>query len=176
MPMPRPRISVSVTMHVNSGVRTLNPASLPNPIYGVWRTQVWRHSMASSLSELQQHFLKRKVWRLIPIGWWSTADRPCLLGQTIKAQHAFAMAADGDHYILTFNAPVNVEDVYVRIEFHLPADARQGLHRCPRPDTRTNWHLYPYNVICRLHARVQRYASRLNKMTWGSVRGLGVYG
>ena len=26
------------------------------------------------------------------------------------------MAADGDHYILTFNAPVNVEDVYVRIE------------------------------------------------------------
>ena len=37
-----------------------------------------------------------------------------LLGQTIKAQHAFAMAADGDHYILTFNAPVNVEDVYVR--------------------------------------------------------------
>ena len=54
--------------------------------------------------------------RLIPIGWWSTADRPCLLGQTIKAQHAFAMAADGDHYILTFNAPVNVEDVYVRIE------------------------------------------------------------
>ena len=27
-----------------------------------------------------------------------------------------AMAADGDHYILTFNAPVNVEDVYVRIE------------------------------------------------------------
>ena len=93
-----------------------------------------------------------------------------------QAQHAFAMAADGDHYILTFNAPVNVEDVYVRIEFHLPADARQGLHRCPRPDTRTNWHLYPYNVICRLHARVQRYASRLNKMTWGSVRGLGVYG
>ena len=128
--MPRRGISVSVTMHVNSGVRTLNPASLPNPIYGVWRTQVWRHSMASSLSELQQHFLKRKVWRLIPIGWWSTADRPCLLGQTIKAQHAFAMAADGDHYILTFNAPVNVEDVYVRIEFHLPADARQGLHRC----------------------------------------------
>ena len=47
-----------------------------------------------------------------------------------QAQHAFAMAADGDHYILTFNAPVNVEDVYVRIEFHLPADARQGLHRC----------------------------------------------
>ena len=36
--------------------------------------------------------------------------------ETIKAQHAFAMAADGDHYILTFNAPVNVEDVYVRIE------------------------------------------------------------
>ena len=33
-----------------------------------------------------------------------------------QAQHAFAMAADGDHYILTFNAPVNVEDVYVRIE------------------------------------------------------------
>ena len=26
------------------------------------------------------------------------------------------MAADGDHYILTFNAPVNVEDVYVRLE------------------------------------------------------------
>ena len=113
--MPRRGISVSVTMHaLTVGVRTLNPASLPNPIYGVWRTQVWRHSMASSLSELQQHFLKRKVWRLIPIGWWSTADRPCLLGQTIKAQHAFAMAADGDHYILTFNAPVNVEDVYVR--------------------------------------------------------------
>ena len=41
------------------------------------------------------------------------------------------MAADGDHYILTFNAPVNVEDVYVPDrEFHLPADARQGLHRC----------------------------------------------
>ena len=87
------------------------------------------------------------------------------------------MAADGDHYILTFNAPVNVEDVYVRIESStyqlMPG---KGLHRCPRPDTRTNWHLYPYNVICRLHARVQRYASRLNKMTWGSVRGLGVYG
>ena len=26
------------------------------------------------------------------------------------------MAADGDHYLLTFNAPVNVEDVYVRLE------------------------------------------------------------
>ena len=35
MPMPRRGISVSVTMHVNSGVRTLNPASLPNPIWGV---------------------------------------------------------------------------------------------------------------------------------------------
>ena len=65
------------------------------------------------------------------------------------------MAADGDHYLLTFNAPVNVEDVYVRLEFHLPADARQRLPRCSWPDTRTNWHLYPYNVICRLHARVQ---------------------
>ena len=32
MPMPRRGISVSVTMHVNSGVRTLSPASLPNPM------------------------------------------------------------------------------------------------------------------------------------------------
>ena len=115
---------------------------------------------------------ERKVWRLIPIGWWSTADRPCLLGQTIKAQHAFAMAADGDHYILT-SMPQSMWRMFTSDRVPLPADARQGLHRCPRPDTRTNWHLYPYNVICRLHARVQRYASRLNKMTWGSVRGLG---
>ena len=155
----------------------LNPASLPNPIYGVWRTQVWRHRMSSSLSELQQHFLKRKVWRLIPLGWWTTADRPCLLGQTIKAQHAFAMAADGDHYLLTFKCPSQCGGCLCPTrELHLPADARQRLPRCSWPDTRTNWHLYPYNVICRLHARVQRYASRLNKMTWGSVRGLGVYG
>ena len=96
-------------------VSTLNPASLPNPIWGVADAGVaTQHGVvtirtATALPE-------RKVWRLIPIGWWSTADRPCLLGQTIKAQHAFAMAADGDHYILTFNAPVNVEDVYVRIE------------------------------------------------------------
>lgn len=69
----------------------------------------------SSLSELQQHFLKRKVWRLIPIGWWATSDRPHRLGQTIKADHAFAMVADGDHYILTWSQPVNVEDVYCRI-------------------------------------------------------------
>ena len=166
--MPRRGISVSVTMHVNSGACTLT--LLPClTLYGVWRTQVWRHRMSSSLSELQQHFLKRKVWRLIPIGWWTTADRPCLLGQTIKAQHAFAMAADGDHYLLTFNAPVNVEDVYVRLELHLPADARQRLPRCSWPDTRTNWHLYPYNVICRLHAHLQRDASRLNETTWGSV-------
>ena len=82
------------------------------------------------------------------------------------------MAADGDHYILILKCPVvNVEDVYVRIESStyqlMPGKdyiVVQGrIHR-------TNWHLYPYNVICRLHARVQRYASRLNKMTWGSVR------
>ena len=174
--MPRRGISVSVTMHVNSGCPHLNPASLPNPIYGVWRTQVWRHSMASSLSELQQHFLKRKVWRLIPIGWWSTADRPCLLGQTIKAQHAFAMAADGDHYILTFNAPVNVEDVYVRIESStyqlMPGKdyiVVQGRIHVP---TGICTHTMSYAD----YMHVQRYASRLNKMTWGSVRGLGVYG
>ena len=118
---------------------------------------------------------ERKVWRLIPIGWWSTADGPCLLGQTIKAQHAFAMAADGDHYILTFNAPVNVEDVYVRIEFHLPADARQGLHRCQgRIHVPTG--ICTHTMSYADYMRVQRYASRLNKMTWGSVRGLGVYG
>ena len=35
MPMPRRGISVSVTMHVNSGCPHLNPASLPNPIWGV---------------------------------------------------------------------------------------------------------------------------------------------
>ena len=33
--MPRRGISVSVTMHVNSGCLHLNPASLPNPIWGV---------------------------------------------------------------------------------------------------------------------------------------------
>ena len=93
--MPRRGISVSVTC-VNSGVRTLSPASLPNPIWGVADAGVaTQHGVvtirtATALPE-------RKVWRLIPIGWWSTADRPCLLGQTIKAQHAFAMAADGDH-------------------------------------------------------------------------------
>ena len=86
------------------------------------------------------------------------------------------MAADGDHYILTFNAPVNVEDVYVRIESSTYQLMPGKDYIVVQGRIRTNWHLYPYNVICRLHARVQRYASRLNKMTWGSVRGLGVYG
>ena len=50
--MPRRGISVSVTMHVNSGCPHPQPCFLPNPIYGV-ADAVQRHSMASSLSELQ---------------------------------------------------------------------------------------------------------------------------
>ena len=99
--------------------------------------------------------------------------RQALPGQTIKARHAFAMAADGDHYILTFNAPVNVEDVYVRIESStyqlMPGKdyiVVQGRIHVP---TGICTHTMSYAD----YMHVQRYASRLNKMTWGSVRGLG---
>ena len=151
------------------GVRTLNPASLPNPIWGVADAGVaTQHGVvtirtATALPETEG--VETDPTRMVDYCRQALAS----LGQTIKAQHAFAMAADGDHYLLTFNAPVNVEDVYVRLELHLPADARQRLPRCSWPDTRTNWHLYPYNVICRLHAHLQRDASRLNETTWGSV-------
>ena len=113
------------------GVRTLNPASLPNPIWGVADAGVaTQHGVvtirtATALPEKEGVEIDSN--RMVVYG------RQALPPWTDnQAQHAFAMAADGDHYILTFNAPVNVEDVYVRIEFHLPADARQGLHRCPK--------------------------------------------
>ena len=98
------------------GVRTLNPASLPNPIWGVADAGVaTQHGVvtirtATALPEKEGVEIDSN--RMVVYGRQAFAS----LGQTIKAQHAFAMAADGDHYILTFNAPVNLEDVYVRIE------------------------------------------------------------
>jgi len=62
-------------------------------------------------SELYQHFLKRKVWKIVPISPWLKATKQlhCL----VQPKHAFAMTMDSDdNYILTATTPVNVEEVY----------------------------------------------------------------
>lgn len=61
-------------------------------------------------SELYQHFLKRKVWKVVPLGIHKdTRQMHCV----VQPKHAYAMAIDSDNnYILTATAPVNVEEVY----------------------------------------------------------------
>ena len=83
------------------------------------------------------------------------------------------MAADGDHYLLTFNAPVNVDDVYVRLESstYQLMPGKDYLVVPGRIHVPTGICTHTMSYADYMH--VQRYASRLNKMTWGSVRGLG---
>ena len=62
-------------------------------------------------SELYQYFLKRKLWKVVPIGYWKDTRQ---LHCAVKPQHAFALLMDlEDNYVLTANHPVNVDDVYV---------------------------------------------------------------
>lgn len=61
-------------------------------------------------SELYQHFLKRKVWKVVPLGIHkATHQLHCL----VQPKHAFAMTIDEQwNYILTATTPVNIEEVY----------------------------------------------------------------
>ena len=101
--MPRRGISVSVTMHVNSGCPHLNPASLPNPIYGVADAGVaTQHGVvtirtATALPEKEGVEIDSN--RMVVYGrqalppWTDNQSPTCLCN------------ADGDHYILTFQCP-----------------------------------------------------------------------
>lgn len=116
-------------------------------------------------SELYQHFLKRKVWKVIPLG---VHKQTSTLWCAIRPQHAFALTHDSeDNYILTAARPVNIEEVYVWLAPLVPGQDYIAVNGRTHVPTGIDTTTMPYADYMKVYKGMHKATP--DPSTWGSV-------